>query len=105
MERATQILGYQAILSDTGRDALKVVADQRPELVLVDINLQDMSGLAFIKKMRVLKEGATIPVVVVSASNEVGKEELVQQAGANGYISKPLSLDKLSDVIKVYLKK
>ena len=105
MDKATQILGHQAVLSDTGRDALKAVSDQRPDLILVDINLQDMSGLAFVQKVRCLKEGAAIPIIMVSASNEIGKEELVKQAGANGYLSKPLGLDKLSNVLKVYLKR
>ncbi|MDR3575439.1 MAG: response regulator [Anaerolineaceae bacterium] len=105
MEKATQILGYESILSASGGEALKIVSAQCPALILVDINLQDMSGLAFIRKARALNEGSAVPIVVVSASNEIGKEEMVQQAGANGYISKPLSLDKLSNVIKVYLEK
>ena len=105
MEKATQILGYESILSASAGEALKIVSSQRPELILVDINLQDMSGLSFIQKVRRLNEGSTVPIIVVSASNEIGKEELVRQAGANGYIGKPLSLDKLSDLLKAYLKK
>jgi DNA-binding response OmpR family regulator len=105
MEKATQILGYESILSASGGEALKIVSIQRPELILVDINLQDMNGLAFVRKARSLNEGSVVPIIVVSASNEIGKEEVVKQAGANGYIGKPLSLDKLSDLIKAYLKK
>jgi two-component system, cell cycle response regulator DivK len=105
MQKATQILGYESILSATGGEALKIVSAQRPELILVDINLQDMSGLFFVRKVRSLPDVSNVPIIVVSASNEIGKEEAVQQAGANGYLSKPLSLDKLSNVIKVYLKK
>jgi two-component system cell cycle response regulator DivK len=105
MQKATQILGYESILSSSGGEALKIVSTQRPELILVDINLPDMSGLNFVRKARRLKEGSAIPIVVVSASDEIGKEEAVEQAGANGYLSKPLGLDKLANVIKVYLKK
>ncbi len=105
MEKATMILGYESILSASAGEALKIVSTQRPQLILVDINLQDMSGLAFVKKVRGLNEGAAVPIIVVSASDEIGKEELVKQAGADGYIAKPLSLDKLANLLKVYLKK
>jgi len=105
MEKATQILGYESILSASGAEALKIVAAQRPEIILVDIHLQDMNGLSFVQKARRLVEGSAIPIIVVSASEEIGKEDVVRQAGADGYISKPLSLDKLSNVLKVYLKK
>jgi CheY-like chemotaxis protein len=105
MEKATQILGYESILSASGGEALKILSAQRPEMILVDINLQDMDGISFVRKARDLNEGSAIPIIVVSAGNEIGKEEVVRQAGANGYIGKPLSLDKLSNVIKVYLKK
>ncbi|HMD88331.1 MAG TPA: response regulator [Anaerolineaceae bacterium] len=105
MQKETLILGYESIVSSSGGDALKMVSTQHPEMILVDFNLPDMSGLNFVRKARRLKEGFAIPIIVVSASNEIGKEEEVEQAGANGYISKPLGLDKLANVIKVYLKK
>ncbi len=103
MEKATQLLGHQSVLCSSGSDALQIIGDLHPDLVLVDIGLQDMNGFEFVGKVRDIPGEANTPIIIVSAATELGKNEEAQRSGANGYLGKPLSLDRLSATIKSYV--
>jgi CheY-like chemotaxis protein len=103
MEKATQLLGHRSVLCSSGIDALQIIGNLHPDLVLVDIGLQDMNGFEFVRKMREIPGEASTPIIIVSAASELGKNEEAQRSGANGYLGKPLSLDRLSATIKSFV--
>ncbi|WP_030727249.1 response regulator [Streptomyces sp. NRRL S-237] len=83
---------YEVASAQDGGAALKAVAADRPDVVLLDLGLPDMDGIDVIKRLRVWSK---VPIVVVSARH--GSEEKVQalDAGADDYITKPFSIDEL----------
>jgi two-component system KDP operon response regulator KdpE len=98
METCANILGYEVISCSSAEDAIKIVEKDLPELVFVDYGLQDLDGTALIRKLRTTTTGAKIKIVMISAG--FGRDDAyhAELAGADQYIEKPLSLEKLSTV-------
>ena len=96
-------LGMKAIEAMDAETGLEIARRQKPDLILMDIQLPGMSGVEAIK---ILKNGdATrhIPIVAVTASAMDGDREKIMSAGCDWYISKPFNLYELTDVLKRFL--
>lgn len=102
MSKVTSLLGYQAILSTSPRGALDLVASERPELVVVDMMMDEMDGPEFVREMRQNLHMDNVPVVIYSAGIAHTDEETARKAGANGYLRKPVGLKELSQVIQKF---
>jgi len=102
MSKVTSLLGYQAILSTSPRGALDLVASERPELVVVDMMLDEMDGPEFVREMRQMLHMENVPVVIYSAGTGHADEEVARDAGANGYLRKPVGLKELSLAIQKF---
>lgn len=102
LSKSVQLFGHQAIVASSGKEALSLIKKQLPDLVMIDMMLPDMNGLALLNHLRQDNATASIPVVILSASPEVDLVELSQSAGANLYLSKPVRLQTLQDVIERY---
>lgn len=105
MSKVTSLLGYQAILSTSPRGALDLVASERPELVVVDMMMDEMDGPEFVREMRQNLNMDTVPVVIYSAGIAHTDEEKARSAGANGYLRKPVGLKELSQAIQKFATK
>ncbi|HEY9076550.1 MAG TPA: response regulator [Anaerolineaceae bacterium] len=103
MERLAGFLGHQALLTSSPENGLKIAEESQPDLILVDMLMQSMSGLVFVEKLRSLPALKSIPVLVLSAGTSWQDPELANKAGANGYLSKPLSIDDLETALKKYV--
>jgi|SRR3990167_1761309 len=87
-----QAHGFNTVQTSNGRDALKLAKEHLPDLILMDIQLPEISGL---EVTRILKaDGALkhIPVIAVTAFAMKGDEEKIRDGGCNGYIAKPISV-------------
>ena len=102
MQRITGLLGHEAILCSTAAEAFKMAADEKPGLILVDFNLPDSNGVEVIQNLHRHPLTAEIPIFVLSAGITSKTAEAAKNAGAQGCLEKPLSLDLLSQVIKKY---
>ena len=91
--------GHPTASAETGIEALERVGEQRPELVLLDLQLPEMDGWEFLRHFRGLPDCATVPVVVTSAAHRVVPSELDAQA----FRPKPFDLDELLDVVEELL--
>lgn len=96
--------GYQTVQTRNGMDALDLARTHNPDLILMDIQLPEVSGLEVTRMLKddeVLRE---IPVVAVTAFAMKGDEERIRDGGCEGYISKPISvthfLETISDLIR-----
>jgi two-component system, chemotaxis family, chemotaxis protein CheY len=88
-------VGYEVVEAATGEEALAIAAEKRVHLVLVDVNLPGISGLDVVSKMRTIREYRSTPIVILTKG---GADENIGRAtrlGANGWIEKPFTPDRL----------
>ena len=102
LDKSAQLFGHQAIIAKSGEEALKLAAAQSPDLIMTDMMLPDMDGLALLDQLRQNDATVSIPVVVLSASAEMDIAQLSEQAGADSYLSKPVRLQTLQNVFERY---
>jgi two-component system, cell cycle response regulator DivK len=95
--------GYQVIEAENGRKALLLLANNKPDLILVDINMPEMDGYTLTHKMKCLPGLSNIPVIAITANVMKGDKEKSLQAGCDGYIEKPIDIDIFYDQIHLFL--
>jgi two-component system, cell cycle response regulator DivK len=94
-----QVTGYRTLEASTGRQALELATEHAPALVLMDFRLPDMDGVAVLTRLRAEVRTASIPVIAVTAQAMKGDQERFRQAGFDGYISKPVDIDELLEIV------
>jgi two-component system cell cycle response regulator DivK len=92
--------GYETLQTREGLEALSIAREQRPDLILMDIQLPEISGLEVTKWLKEDEDLAGIPVVAVTAFAMKGDEERIRQGGCEAYISKPISVTGFLDTIR-----
>lgn len=95
--------GYQTIQTRNGIEALDLARTHRPNLILMDIQLPEVSGLEVTKWLKEDDELRAIPVIAVTAFAMKGDEERIRQGGCEAYISKPISVMHFLDTIRQHL--
>jgi len=95
--------GYNVFQARTGPEALILADEHRPDLILMDIQLPEISGLEVTQKIKNNKELAHIPVIAVTAFAMKGDEERIRQGGCEDYIAKPISVVSFLEKVKRYL--
>jgi two-component system cell cycle response regulator DivK len=94
-----QATGYQTLEASTAGQALALASKYRPALVLMDIQLPDMDGLEALGRLRTDVRTAAIPVLAVTAQAMRGDRERFTAAGFDGYLSKPVDVDELLEIV------
>lgn len=97
--------GYETIETRNGMDALDLARDHRPDLILMDIQLPEVSGLEVTRLLKEDDELRDIPVVAVTAFAMKGDEERIREGGCEGYISKPISVTHFLETIGELINK
>jgi two-component system cell cycle response regulator DivK len=97
--------GYRTLQTRNGMDALKIARESRPDLILMDIQLPEISGLEVTKWLKDDEALRDIPVIAVTAFAMKGDEERIRQGGCEAYISKPISIAMFLDTVRRYLSK
>ena len=95
--------GYKTIETRDGMEALALARTHRPDLILMDIQLPEISGLEVTKWLKEDDDLAHIPVVAVTAFAMKGDEERIREGGCEAYISKPISVSHFLDTIRRFL--
>jgi two-component system, cell cycle response regulator DivK len=95
--------GYDILETREGLQALSLAREHRPDLILMDIQLPEISGLEVTKWLKEDEELAPIPVVAVTAFAMKGDEERIREGGCEAYISKPISVAHFLDTIRKLL--
>jgi two-component system cell cycle response regulator DivK len=95
--------GYRVIQTRNGMEALDLARAHMPDLILMDIQLPEVSGLVVTKWLKDDEQLAHIPVIAVTAFAMKGDEERILQGGCEGYISKPISVSHFLETIAQYI--
>lgn len=95
--------GYETVRTANGREAVELAREHKPNLILMDIQLPEVSGLDVTQWLKADDELCTIPVIAVTAFAMKGDEERIRKGGCEAYISKPIQVPKFIETIKSYL--
>ena len=94
---------YETIQTRDGMAAIDLAREHRPDLILMDIQLPEVSGLEVTKWIKEDENLREIPVVAVTAFAMKGDEEKIREGGCEAYIAKPISVSQFLETIKHYL--
>jgi two-component system cell cycle response regulator DivK len=95
--------GYQTVQTRNGLDALTLARVHRPDLILMDIQLPEVSGLEVTRWLKEDEELRGIPVVAVTAFAMKGDEERIRSGGCEAYVSKPISVSVFLDTVRRFV--
>ena len=104
VKRVLEIEGYEVIAAHSGTEGLAKAIENRPDIIITDINLPDIDGYEITYSLKQDKKTAHIPVVAMTANVMKKDKEHVFDAGCDGYISKPIDVDELPEQIENFLK-
>jgi two-component system, cell cycle response regulator DivK len=96
--------GYDTLEAWTGRQALELALGQKPDLVVMDVRLPDIDGLAALSRLRADERTAAIPVLVLTAQAMAGDRERFLAAGFDGYLSKPVNIAALVETVGAHCR-
>lgn len=108
LELITDILEahkYEVASAITGADALKLLDDLKPDLILMDIQLPGLDGLTVTGMIKDRPGFERIPIIALTAHAMRGDEEKAREAGCDGYISKPIDTRAITKTIQSFLQK
>ncbi|MGH6987057.1 MAG: response regulator [Caulobacteraceae bacterium] len=95
--------GYRILETREGLAALSLAREHHPDLILMDIQLPEISGLEVTKWLKEDEQLAHIPVVAVTAFAMKGDEERIREGGCEAYIPKPIAVGPFLDTIRKFL--
>jgi two-component system cell cycle response regulator DivK len=95
--------GYDTLPMRNGYEALDTLKEKRPDLIIMDIQLPEISGLEVTRRIKEDESLRDIPIVAVTAFAMKGDEERIRQGGCEGYLSKPISVATFMQTVKSYI--
>jgi two-component system cell cycle response regulator DivK len=94
--------GYSIIKTDQGEVAVELARRERPDVILMDIQLPDISGLEATRRIKADEATRDIPVIAVTAFAMSGDEKRIRDSGADAYVSKPIMLQPFLALLESY---
>ena len=104
MRRLLEMEGYDVVEARNGEEAVKVAKEESPSLVLMDLSLPVIDGLAATRLIREVPALQKTPIIAVSAHDTADFQAEALEAGCNSYITKPIDFSELDTLIKELLK-
>lgn len=95
-------LGIRMFQAYNGRDGLELIARHRPDLIIMDIHMPVMDGMEAIRKIREVKALQEIPIICLTADAFTNQQKKAMTLGANDYLTKPIEMGKLTQVLSRY---
>ena len=94
-----QTQGYRVVTASNGEDAVTIATSMFPNLILMDINLPTLDGLGATRRIRETDALRDLPIVAITAFGTEGFQRAAYDAGISGYLTKPLDLDRMHQLI------
>lgn len=95
LERIVSEAGHTALLADSGLEGIERAKRDKPDLILMDVNMPGMDGFAATRKLKSEDATKNIPVVFVTSKNQRAEMAWGQMLGARGYVTKPYSKEQI----------
>jgi two-component system cell cycle response regulator DivK len=95
--------GYNTVQTRNGVEVMNLARTHRPDLILMDIQLPEVSGLEVTRWLKDDEELRGIPVIAITAFAMKGDEERIREGGCEAYLSKPISVAKFLETVRTYL--
>jgi two-component system cell cycle response regulator DivK len=105
MRRLLEMAGYHVIEAMNGEEAVKLAKTGSPRLILMDLSLPVIDGLAATRLIRKLPELQSVPIIAVSAHDTSDFQSEAIEAGCNSYVTKPIDFNELEELIGQLLQK
>jgi len=99
MKRLLEISGYRVFEANNGREAVELANEVQPQIILMDLSLPFIDGLAATRQIRRLPHLSNVPIVAVSAHDTADFHREALDAGCNAYITKPIDYPELEDLV------
>ena len=91
--------GYRVVTANNGEDAVSIAAQMLPNIILMDINLPTLDGLGATRRIRETEALREVPVIAITAFGTEGFQRAAYDVGVSGYLTKPLDLDRMHQLI------
>lgn len=91
--------GYRVVTASNGEDAIAIATQTMPNLILMDINLPELDGLAATRRIRENEALREVPVIAITAFGTEGFQRAAYDAGVSGYLTKPFDFDRMHQLI------
>jgi len=103
IKEAIEITGVDVLLAHNAMDALNIFQQVTPDLILLDVMMPEVDGLSLLRWIREHSENENLPILVVSAKGQPEDRQAAIDAGANGFLGKPFSVEELRTEIGQYV--
>ncbi|MBS1249008.1 MAG: Polar-differentiation response regulator DivK [Chloroflexi bacterium] len=103
LRRILQHQGYEIQEAENANQALETLEDLVPDLILMDINMPDIDGFSLTQQLRKKPKFANIPIIAITANVMKGDRERTLEAGCDGYLEKPINIEKLTSQLSLFL--
>ena len=97
--------GYNITEASTGEEALNLLKNQKPDIILMDIQLPGIDGITLIKQIKGDITTKDIPIIAVTAYAMKGDEQKILETGCDAYVSKPINTQELPLIVEKYINK
>ena len=98
--RSLSDFGYQVVLAADGIDALDKLRASTPSVIITDINMPRMDGIAFISEVRRNGSNRNTPILVLTTETDLRWKEQAKEAGATGWITKPFNPERVAEAVR-----
>lgn len=99
MKQLLEMAGYRVVEATDGEEAIELALAERPELILMDLSLPKLDGLAATRRIRQHGGLGRVPIVAVSAHDSPGSRTEALAAGCDEYVTKPIDFDQLNSLL------
>jgi two-component system, cell cycle response regulator DivK len=103
MRRLLELAGYSVLEASDGEQAVALAVQEQPALILMDLSLPKLDGLAATRQIRQRRDVSGIPIVAVSAHDSPASRTEALAAGCDEYVTKPIDFDQLDRLLKRFL--
>ncbi len=95
--------GYETLQSRNGVDGIDLAKKHKPDLIVMDIQLPELSGIDAIKWLKQDADLRATPVIAITAFAMKGDEERIRESGCDAYLSKPISINKFLETVRNFV--
>jgi CheY-like chemotaxis protein len=105
MRRLLEMAGHTVVEATDGEQAVRIALEEKPAIILMDLSLPKLDGLAATREIRRHEGFRHVPILAISAHDGDESRKAALEAGCDEYVTKPIDFDRLSAMVESYLTK